>query len=222
MKAIILAAGEGRRLKPLTDHIPKPLLKINGQCLIEYHINALVKAGINEIIINVSHLGQQIIDTLGDGHRYNAKLAYSIESEPLETAGGILKALPLLGSNPFIAISADIFTDYHFKNLVDLPIHLAHLVLTDNPPFHPNGDFALEKSIVKNDGKPLYNFAGISVLSPLLFKDCKSGKFSLAPLLRSAINNFAVSGEYFQGIWHNIGTMEIYQTVQQKFANNKV
>jgi len=217
MKAIILSAGKGTRLRPLTATTPKPLLPINGQCLIEYHIKALVKAGINEIIINVSHLADTIIEIIGDGSRYNATIHYSIEETPLETGGGILKALKWLGDQPFIAVSADIFTDFDFSTLTTTPIKLAHLVLTDNPPFNPKGDFALEDNLIRNTGKHCYNFAGISVIAPELLKNHTPGKFSISPLLREAINKEQVTGEYFNGIWYNIGTKAIYQQVQQLF-----
>lgn len=214
MKAIILSAGLGERLKPLTNTLPKPLLPVGNKTLIEYHIDNLVAAGIPDIVINVSYLGQQIIEKLQDGVRYGANIQYSLEKEPLETGGGILQALPLLGSEPFLAVSADIFTRYDFKKLINIPISEAHLVLTDNPPYHLTGDFAFENQIIRNTGQPKFNFAGIGVLSPRLFEDCMPGKFPLAPLLRKAVDKQAVSAEYFGGYWYNVGTLAIYNDLK--------
>jgi N-acetyl-alpha-D-muramate 1-phosphate uridylyltransferase len=211
MRAIILSAGKGERLRPLTQTIPKPLLLVNGKALIEYHIEHLVTAGIREIVINVAYLGEKIIEKIGNGARYGADIAYSQEVEPLETGGGILKALPLLGDEPFIAVSADIYTDYSFYPLCRRQIQKAHLVLTDNPPYHPDGDFSFENNTLQNTGKHRLNFAGISLLSPSLFDNAPSGKFPLPFLLREAINKGLVTGEYFNGLWVNVGTAEIYQ-----------
>ena len=210
---MILAAGLGKRMQPLTNTLPKPLLPINGKALIEYHIEALAKIGIKDIVINVSHLANVLMEQIGDGHHYGVNFHYSFEDHPLETGGGIFQALPILGDEPFIAVSADIFTDFDFSRLLNLPIDMAHLVLTDNPSFHPEGDFALDGNRVLNSGEPMFNFAGISVLSPALFADCQPGQFSLSPLLRNAIDKQQVTGEYFNGMWYNIGTTAIYQAV---------
>lgn len=214
MKAMILSAGKGERMRPLTNTLPKPLLPIKGKALIEYHIEALAKAGVKDIVINVSHLANTIIEKLGDGHHYGVNLHYSFEKEPLETGGGIFQALPLLGDDPFVVVSADIFTDYDFMPLTNMNVDAAHLVLVDNPPFHTKGDFALQEGKILNSGEPMLNFAGISVLSPNLFKGCSAGKFNLAPLLRKAIDNNTVTGEYYIGQWYNIGTKEVYQEVE--------
>lgn len=218
MKAIILAAGLGERMKPLTNTLPKPLLPIQGKALIEYHIEALAKAGVKDIVINVSHLANLIIEKIGNGRHYGVNLHYSFEDKPLETGGGIYQALPLLGDEPFIVVSADIFTNYDFARLLSCSVDMAHLVLTDNPPFNPTGDFALIDHMVLNNGNPMLNFAGISILSPALFSHCNAGKFSLAPLLRNAIDNRQVTGEYFDGMWYNIGTEQIYREVEALLA----
>ncbi|MDO9371093.1 MAG: nucleotidyltransferase family protein [Gammaproteobacteria bacterium] len=209
MKAMILAAGRGERMRPLTDHTPKPLLRAGGRMLIEYHIEALVRAGVREIVINHAHLGANIEQALGDGRRYGAVIVYSAEGEqPLETGGGIYQALPLLGAAPFAVVNADICTDYPFARLPQAPEGLAHLVLVDNPPHHSSGDFVLrDRQIIDDDG-PKLTFSGIGVYRPELFARCKPGTFPLAPLLREAMSTGAVSGEHYQGRWFDIGTPE--------------
>jgi MurNAc alpha-1-phosphate uridylyltransferase len=211
MKAIILAAGRGERMRPLTESTPKPLLRAGGQCLIEYHLAALARAGVHEIVINHSWLGQQIVDYLGDGARYGVRIVYSAEGEPpLETAGGIIQALPLLGSEPFILVNGDIWTDYDFTRLPGTLTGKAHLVLVDNPPHHAGGDFALESHILKNSGDKL-TYSGIGVFSPSLFAGMPGGVRPLAPILRAAIAQGAISGEWYRGQWWDIGTPERLQ-----------
>lgn len=209
MKAMILAAGRGERMRPLTDHTPKPLLIAGGRRLIEYHIAALVNAGIAEIVINHAHLGAQIEATLGDGSRYGAQISYSSEGETgLETAGGIFKALPLLGNAPFIVINGDIWTDYPLPQLPKEPKGSAHLVLIDNPAHHPAGDFVLREGRVSPPavGDRTLTFSGIGVYRPELFNGCAPGKFPLAPLLRKAMETGSVTGEYYTGSWVDVGT----------------
>ena len=242
MKAMILAAGRGERMRPLTDHTPKPLLKVGGRRLIEYHIDALVAAGIREIVINHAHLGSQIEASLGDGSRYGAQINYSAdtpEGEALETGGGIFKALPLLGDAPFVVVNGDIWTDYPYNHLPAVsqgmaaapalpatcmavapgilpPATLAHpcaahLVLVDNPPHHPKGDFVLRIDPHNNvydptPGEPTLTFSGIGVYRPELFAGCTPGKFQLAPLLRKAMQQHAVTGVHYTGQWMDIGT----------------
>ncbi|MCK5640201.1 MAG: nucleotidyltransferase family protein [Gammaproteobacteria bacterium] len=214
MKAMILAAGRGERMRPLTDHTPKPLLQVNGICLIEYHIKALVKAGFSEIFINHAHLGQQIETRLGDGHRYGADISYSREGEQgLETGGGIFHALPLLGEQPFLVVNGDIFTDYDFARLPLAPDGLAHLVLVDNPPQHPEGDFSLQRGLVFDHGADALTFSGIGIYQPELFAACTPGSFPLAPLLRSAMEAGKVSGEHYRGRWVDVGTVERLQAL---------
>ena len=219
MKAMILAAGRGERMRPLTDHTPKPLLQAGGRPLIEHLIVALVEAGITELVINHAHLGEQVEATLGDGSRWGASIRYSPEAEALETAGGIHRALPLLGSDPFLVVNGDIATDFPFATLLGRPIDLAHLVLVPNPEHHPRGDFGLQDGKAIDGGEIRYTFGGIGVYRPELFKDCVPGRFPLAPLLRSAMALGSVSGELYQGMWMDIGTMERLQAFDDYLAS---
>ncbi len=209
MKAMILAAGRGERMRPLTDNIPKPLLKVGGKSLIAWHIERLVKAGFKEIIINHAYLGQQIEHELGDGARWGIKIHYSAEETALETAGGIANALPLLGKDPFLVVNADIFCEIDFGHLTQSlsPTSMAHLVMVDNPPQHPIGDFGLQAGKLKEEGEAKLTFSGVGVYSPTLFKNIPRGKSAkLAPLLKLAMADDLVTGEYYQGVWHDIGT----------------
>ncbi|NLY17314.1 MAG: nucleotidyltransferase family protein [Gammaproteobacteria bacterium] len=208
MKAMILAAGKGERMRPLTLHTPKPLLRVAGKALIEYHIEALAVAGITELVINHAWLGQQVEQALGNGSRYGVRIAYSAETEPLETGGGIRKALPLLGDEPFVVVNGDVWTDYDFSELKGHADSLAHLVLVNNPPHHPRGDFSLVQGVVGPEGENKLTYSGISILHPQLFADCQSGAFALAPLLRAAMTQGRVSGEYYAGRWLDVGTTE--------------
>ncbi|CAM3799203.1 Glucose-1-phosphate thymidylyltransferase [Pseudomonas reidholzensis] len=210
MKAMILAAGKGERMRPLTLHTPKPLLPVAGQPLIEYHLRALAAGGIREVVINHAWLGQQIEDHLGDGSQFGLSIRYSAEGEPLETGGGIFKALPLLGAEPFLLINGDVWTDYDFSRLQAAPKGLAHLVLVDNPGHHGRGDFRLlGEQVVDGDEAPgTLTFSGISLLDPALFAGCQAGAFKLAPLLRKAMAEGQVSGEHHRGQWVDVGTLE--------------
>ena len=208
MKAMILAAGRGERMRPLTDRTPKPLLKVGGKCLIEYHLDNIRQAGIREVVINHAWLGEQIEAALGDGGRYGLTIHYSREPEALETAGGIQRALPLLGGEPFIAINGDIWTDYAVTSLPQAPAGLAHLVLVDNPPHHPTGDFRLQAGQVLPDGPDCLTFSGIGLYRAELFAGLKPGKSPLAPLLRQAMTQQQVTGEHHTGRWFDIGTPE--------------
>jgi len=213
---MILAAGRGERMRPLTDTTPKPLLPAGGKPLIVWQLEKLARAGFTEAVINHAHLGHMIEAALGDGARYGISIRYSPERVALETAGGIALALPLLGAAPFLAINADIFCDYDLAALagLDLQDRLAHLVLVDNPPQHPRGDFALEAGQVRDAGKELLTFSGIGVYAPRLFGGIAPGaKLALAPLLRSAMASNRVSGEYYGGRWHDIGTAERLQAL---------
>ncbi|MEJ2361738.1 MAG: nucleotidyltransferase family protein [Gammaproteobacteria bacterium] len=215
MKAMLLAAGRGERMRPLTLSTPKPLLQADGRCLIEYHLQALARAGIGEVVINHSWLGQQIVDYLGNGQRYGVDIIYSDEGEPpLETAGGIIHALPRIGKAPFIVVNADIWTDYDFSRLPTTLDGLAHLVLVDNPAHHPEGDFALESHILKNKGERL-TYSGIGVYDPKLFAGLDEGPRPLAPILRAAIDHGQVHGEYYQGRWWDIGTPQRLQQLDE-------
>ncbi len=216
MKAMILAAGRGERMRPLTDRTPKALLTAGGNRLIGYHIKNLVRAGIREIIINHAHLGEQIEQVLGDGGGYGARIFYSPEGEQaLETGGGIFNALPLLGAEPFIVVNADVWSDYPFAQLPVEPEGLAHLVLVANPPHHPHGDFALRGGYVSNDDNEKLTFSGIGVYRPQLFAACTPGKFPLAPLLRAAMERRQIGGEHYPGAWFDIGTPERLQRLDE-------
>jgi len=208
LQAMILAAGRGERMRPLTDHTPKPLLRVGGRTLIDYHLKALGAAGIRDVVINHAHLGAQIEATLGDGERYGLQIRYSPEAIPLETGGGIRNALRLLGAQPFLVINGDIWTDYPYSRLPAEPAGLAHLVLVDNPSHHPAGDFALQAGRVRADGEPPLTFAGIAVYRAALFADHPPGRFPLAPLLRAAMADGQVSGEHYRGRWMDVGTPE--------------
>ncbi|MHA6179073.1 N-acetylmuramate alpha-1-phosphate uridylyltransferase MurU [Pseudomonas mohnii] len=210
MKAMILAAGKGERMRPLTLTTPKPLVRAGGVPLIEYHLRALATAGFDEIVINHAWLGRQIEDYLGDGSRYGVHIQYSPEGEPLETGGGIFRALPLLGDEAFVVVNGDIWTDYDFSVLHQPIVGLAHLVLANNPDHHPAGDFQLIDGQVR-DAQPdvaTLTYSGIAVLHPQLFEGCSAGAFKLAPLLRSAMANGQVSGERLNGQWVDVGTHE--------------
>jgi N-acetyl-alpha-D-muramate 1-phosphate uridylyltransferase len=219
MKAMILAAGRGERMRPLTDTTPKSLLAAGGKPLIVWQLENLARAGFGEIVINHAHLGHMIEAALGDGSRFGLSIRYSPEPEALETAGGIARALNLLGAKPFLVINADIHTDYDFSALarVDLQDGLAHLVLVANPPQHPRGDFALEAGRVRESGRQLYTFSGIGVYAPRLFGGIPPGaKVALAPILRKAMAAERVSGEYYRGRWQDIGTAERLQALDME------
>jgi len=210
MKALILAAGRGERMRPLTDHTPKPLLEVAGKPLIVWHIERLVRAGIGELVINHAHLGKQIETSLGDGSRFGARICYSDEGTALETAGGIAYALHLLGEQPFAVINGDIWCDYDFAHLPALAARMqhdnAHLILVNNPAHHPNGDFGLHDGRV-TETAPKLTFSGIGLYKPTLFACIVRGsKAPLAPLLRAQIALGKVSGEHHQGLWVDVGT----------------
>ena len=219
MKAMILAAGLGERMRPLTEQIPKPLLDAGKHKLIEYNLFALQKAGIKKVVINVSYHGEQVIQYLGDGSRYHLEITYSIEpNKPLGTGGGIYQALSLLGNESFILLSSDIYCDYALQQLPSLNKSDAHLVLVNNPSFHQEGDFALlENHRLSLEGVK-YTYACIAVLDPDLFKDCLPGTFSLAPLLIKAIKAGRATGELYCGVWSNIGTSAQLASLAEKLS----
>lgn len=221
MKAMILAAGRGERMRPLTDHTPKPLLKVAGKALIVLHLENLAKAGFKEVIINHAHLGNQIEVALGDGSQWGLKINYSPEQKALETAGGIANALHFLTQNgsenePFIVVNGDVFTDIDFAKIKLAPNMLAHLVLVENPPQHPNGDFAIEAGMLINQGAPMYTFSGVGIYHPYLFSSIQAGdEAKLAPLLRQAIAEKKATAQCYQGVWHDIGTPERLQALNK-------
>ncbi|CAL1240590.1 N-acetylmuramate alpha-1-phosphate uridylyltransferase MurU [Candidatus Methylocalor cossyra] len=218
MKAMILAAGRGERLRPLTDHTPKPLLPAGGRPLIEHLLVALATAGFRDIVINTAHLGYQIEERLGAGERFGVRIRYSREGTALETGGGIHRALPLLGEEPFLVINGDIATDFPFNRLPASPDGLAHLVLVPNPPHHPGGDFALAGGRVLTSGPSRHTFSGIGVYRPELFRGLEDGRFALAPLLRAAMAAGKVSGELYEGFWMDIGTPERLAALERWLA----
>ena len=188
MRAMILAAGRGERLRPLTDSIPKPLVEVGGKPLIEHHLQALAEAGFREIVINQGHLGNILRTAMGDGGRWDITIHWSNEQpEALETGGGILQALPLLGSLPFLVVNGDIWTDYPYSHLHSIKCDWAHLVMIPNPPYNLGGDFALLNARIRNESEHKLTFSGIGVYHPRLFDDCTPGKFSFIPLLRSTM-----------------------------------
>lgn len=211
MKAMILAAGRGERLRPLTESTPKPLLDVAGRPLIGWHLRRLAAAGFREVVINVSHLAEQIVAALGDGAGYGVRIAYSREREPLETAGGIANARALLGQAPFLLVNGDVYCEADFQALREkaLKSSLAHLVLIPNPPHHPNGDFTLERGFIGNAPEPRYTYSGIAVMSPALVASVPAGeKAPLAPLLRQAAEQRRITGELYAGLWQDVGTAE--------------
>ena len=209
MKAMILAAGRGERLRPLTASLPKPLLEVAGKAILARHLERLASAGFTSIVINVSHLGEQIMARFGDGARFGLRIAWSVEAEPLETAGGIAQAGGLLGPDPFLLLNADVWCDYDFSGLKDhaLGERLSHLLLVPNPPHHAAGDFSLEGGVVGNAAAPRYTYAGIAVVSPRLVAGIGIGtKAQLAPLWRAAAGRGEVTGELYRGTWSDVGT----------------
>lgn len=229
MKAMILAAGRGDRMRPLTLETPKPLLEAGGKPLIVHHIEKLAINGFSDLVINHAWLGEKIEAALGNGEALGVSISWSRENEPLESAGGIFQALPLLASNAeissFICVNADIWTDYSFKNLpfIDGQTLLAWLVLVDNPEHHPEGDFVLADGKIREakEGEEKLTFSGIAVYHPALFKDISAGKQSIVPLLKQAMANGKVGGEYYAGEWSDIGTVQRLQSLDSKLKTEK-
>lgn len=225
MKAMILAAGRGQRMRPLTDARPKPLLEAGGKPLIQHHIERLAAAGISDLVINLAWKGAMIPEALGDGARFGVRIAYSDEGDAaLETGGGIFKALPLLGHAPFIIVNGDVWTDYPFQLLLqrfsgDLGragSDLAHLVLVANPPQHPSGDFGLSAGRVTEGQEGRGTYSGIAVYAPQFFAGCAPGAFKLLPLLQAAIRDNRISGERYEGEWFDIGTPQRLAELDKK------
>jgi len=212
MNAMILAAGRGERMRPLTDSCPKPLLQVKGKSLIEYHLEALKRAGMQSVVINLSWLGEQIEQALGDGSRYGLKISYSYETEALETAGGIIQALGEL-DDEFVVVNADVFTDFDFSRLLKLR-HQAHLVLVPNPEHNSQGDFSLEQGLLSNQQQQRYTFSGIACYKKTFFDGIGSGKRALAPLLRAGAEQQQISAELFTGVWSDVGNPQRLQLLQ--------
>lgn len=219
MKAMVLAAGRGERLKPLTDTTAKPLIPVGGEPLVAHHLRALAGAGIREVVMNVSWLAWQIRDTLGDGRAWGVGITYSEEPwPPLETGGGIHRALPLLGEAPFLLVNGDVWTDVDFARIGLPPGMLAHLVMVPNPAHHRGGDFVLAGGRVSVAQGPRLTYSGIAVLHPALFEGCSPGRFPLAPLLAEAADAGRVSGELHSGEWIDVGTPQRLQALQDRLG----
>ena len=217
MRAMVLAAGYGKRMRPLTDHTPKPLLTVADKPLIVYHLEKLKAAGVEQVVINTGWLGAQIPAMLGDGQQFGLNIAYSPEPSPLETAGGIRNALPLLGEQPFWLVNGDIWTDYAFERLPKTLDGLAHLVMVDNPAHNRDGDFALcERGVVSESGSRSLTYGGVACISPTLLTHYDSQQPRLAPLLRAAMADHCVTGEYHAGQWWDIGTPERLQALDSQ------
>jgi len=219
---MILAAGRGNRMRPLTDHTPKPLLVVGGKPLIVWHLESLAKAGFREVVINHAHLGHQIEEALGDGGRWGLSIQYSAEGIALETAGGIAKALPYLGDEPFLVVNGDVFMDIDFSRLPQIlqPGKLAHLVMVDNPPQHQQGDFGFNHGQLSLHGEPRLTFSGVAVYDPSLFFGIQPVEVArLAPLLQQVITNGQVSAEHYRGIWHDVGTPERLHELDRQLSD---
>jgi MurNAc alpha-1-phosphate uridylyltransferase len=210
MKTMLLAAGLGARMRPLTDHTPKPLLPVGGRPLIEHHLLRLAAAGFTDIVINIAHLGEQIEARLGDGSRLGVSIRYSRETQPLETGGGIFRALPLLGGQPFLVLNGDVWTDYPLAQLRDLKPRRGHLVMVDNPGHLTHGDFFRRSDgVLSEEGSGAkLTYAGIAVFHPDLFAGCADGVFPLRPLFVRAMREGLLTSEYYAGQWLDVGTPE--------------
>ncbi len=248
MKAMILAAGRGERLKPLTDETPKPLIKVAGKSLIEYHLKNLANAGFKEVIINTAWLAEKIHQQLGNGEKYGIPITYSDEGEEdnnqaLETAGGIINALPLLGDQPFLVVNGDIWCDFDFSNIPKLTGNTqAHLILVENPKHNSNGDFSLQhdplqhtslqhdsiqhdpiqNSLIKNSGAIMNTYSGIAIFSPDFFAQQQPGYQALAPILRNKCKDNLVSGQLYEGLWTDVGTLERLQQLENQLSSGVV
>lgn len=221
MKAMILAAGRGERLRPLTDTVPKALVRAGGKPLIGWHLERLAAAGLRDVVVNVSHLAERIVEALGDGASHGVRIAWSREREPLETAGGIANARELLGAEPFLLVNGDIYCEFNFNRFLNLDLsgRLAHLLLIPNPAHHPNGDFTLDGGFVGNAPAPRYTYSGIAVMSPALVSGVRSGdKAPLGPLLRAAAERRGITGELYAGVWQDVGTAERLAELEARLA----
>jgi MurNAc alpha-1-phosphate uridylyltransferase len=217
MKAMVLAAGRGERMRPITDRMPKPLVPVAGKPLIAYHLESLARAGVRDVVVNLSHLGAQIPAALGDGSRFGVRIKYSDEGPvPFETGGGIFNALPLLGSEPFLVVNGDIWTDFDFGSLRLDPGAQARLVLVPNPPHVARGDFGLEGDLVVEREHDRYTYSGIGVYTTEFFAGCTPGKFPLLPLLKRAIAARRLHGQVYRGDWCDIGTPERLGTLEER------
>lgn len=223
MKAMLLAAGRGERLRPLTDTVPKALVEAGGKPLIVWHLERLARAGIRDAVINISHLGERIVERLGDGARFGLRLHYSRERERLETAGGIANALELLGRAPFLLVNADVYCECDFARLMNTQLgdRLAYLVLVPNPSHRSKGDFSLADGRLGDAAAPRYTYAGVAVVAPKLLQSVNRGeKAPLAPLLYDAAARGLLGGEVYRGLWQDVGTMERLAELE-RFLNER-
>ena len=209
MRAMVLAAGRGERLRPLTDELPKSLVEVRGESLLERHLRSIRAAGIHTVVINLGWLGDKIVERVGSGQHYGLDVLYSQEGDNiLETGGGIHKALPMLGSSPFLVVNADIYTDMPVPSIELEDRHLGHLVMVPSPEYREQGDFDIEDGLIRNAERPQLTFSGVAVYRPEFFAECTPGRFPLAPMLRSAADGGQLSGSLYEGIWADIGTPE--------------
>ncbi|MGB5627892.1 MAG: nucleotidyltransferase family protein [Woeseiaceae bacterium] len=209
MRAMILAAGRGERLRPITDETPKPLIDVGGQSLLGRHLQNVRSAGIESVVINLGWLGDRIADHVGSGARYGLEVSYSQEGDNiLETGGGIHKALPLLGGEPFVVVNADIYTDMPIPLVSLADDSLGHLVMVPTPDYRDGGDFDLEAGLVRNGTEPGLTFSGVAVYRPAFFDGCEAGRFSIVPMLRAAADRGQLSGSLYEGLWADAGTPE--------------
>lgn len=207
MRAMILAAGRGERLRPLTDEIPKSLVEVGGQSLLERHLENVRTAGIRTVVINLGWLGDKIVERVGSGSQYGLEVVYSQEGEDiLETGGGIHKALPMLGSEPFLVVNADIYTDMPVPDVELGDEHLGHLVMVPTPDYRDNGDFDIDAGLIRNGEHAVQTFSGVAVYRPGFFDGCEAGRFPLAPMLREAADRGQLSGSLYEGLWADVGT----------------
>jgi MurNAc alpha-1-phosphate uridylyltransferase len=207
--AMILAAGKGERLRPLTETVPKALVEVRGRSLLERHLDSLAAGGVDTVVINLGWLGGQILERVGSGKQFGLNVLYSQEGDNiLETGGGIQRALPMLGSEPFLVVNADIYTDMPVPDIRLAAEDLAHLVLVPTPADKPSGDFGLSAGRIRNKGDEMYTFSGISMYRPEFFEDCEPGRFSVVPMLREAADGDRLSGSVYAGVWRDVGTPE--------------
>ncbi len=217
---MLLAAGFGKRMRPLTDYTPKPLIPVLGKPLIEYALERLAAAGVTRVVVNLAHLGEQIRDHLGSGERWGVQIQYSAEDEPLETAGGIIHALPLLAPSPFLVINGDIWCDFPLATLRGVKCDYAHLVMVRNPAHNPRGDFCLRSGRIRQDGEPKFTYSGLAVYHPRFFDGCSGGKWSVVPLLQQTMESRLVTGQLHNGAWFDSGTPERLAALREAAGAN--
>jgi MurNAc alpha-1-phosphate uridylyltransferase len=218
MNAMILAAGRGERLRPVTDTKPKSLVEVRGQSLLERHLEHVSNAGIKIVVINLGWLGEQIVERVGSGSEYGLNVVYSDEGDNvLDTGGGIFKALPVLGEEPFLVVNADIFTDMPVPNITLKDDALGHLVLVPTPDYRDVGDFDLDNNLIRNSDTPALTYGGVAIYRPEFFADCKPGRFSIVPMMQAAADAGRLQGSIYEGVWADIGTPERLAALDKGF-----